>query len=194
MLILASRSPRRKELLSVLGLPFSVMAAEIDETPHTGEVPESYVVRIAREKAEAVAQQVSRSLVLSADTIVTIDGEILGKPASTEDAARMLRKLSGRRHVVLTAVCLIDQADRKIHEGIDRTAVWFSPLDENDIRNYIRREDVMDKAGSYAIQGYASVYIPRIEGNYSNVMGLPVPMVFDLLSRTCDLKNLEGRT
>jgi septum formation protein len=190
-LILASQSARRKELLAILGLPFSVVAAEIDESPHAAEPPEEYVVRIAREKARAVASHTSHSQVLSADTIVTIDGEILGKPVDQADAVRMLSRLSGRRHFVYTAVCLIDQVKDTMAEGIERTDVWFSPLDEAAILDYIRREDVMDKAGAYAIQGFASVYIPRIEGNYSNVMGLPLPLVFRLLGRAASAGSRE---
>ena len=123
-------------------------------------------------------------MVLSADTVVTIDGEILGKPADEEDAIRMLRKLSGREHAVYTAVSIINQDNEQILEGLERTRVWFNPLTDEDIRDYLRRENVFDKAGAYAIQGYAGIYIPKIEGNYFNVMGLPLPLVHELLCRT----------
>jgi septum formation protein len=182
-LVLASQSPRRRELLAVLGIPFSIMAAEIDETPRGGETPEDYVARLAREKGSEVASRISGSLVLAADTTVSIEGEILGKPADAAEAARMLGKLSGRRHSVYTAVCLIDQTRNAVHEGVERTEVWFRPLSEAEILDYIRRENVLDKAGAYAIQGLASIYVAKIEGNYSNVMGLPMPLVFDLLKR-----------
>jgi septum formation protein len=182
-LILASQSPRRKELLSILGYPFTVKPSSIDETPKEGEDPESLVVRVAREKGLEVASRVSQSIILSADTVVVVGGEILGKPEDERDAIRMLGKLSGRDHVVLTAVTLVNQPKQEVLEGIDRTRVWFTPLTDEEIRDYIRRENVFDKAGGYAIQGYAGAYIPRIEGNYFNVMGLPLPLVHQLLCR-----------
>lgn len=181
--VLASGSPRRRELLNVLGLSFTVIPASIAEIPAAGEDPETFVVRIAREKGMEVASRVSQSVLLSADTVVTIDGEILGKPADEEDAVRMLRKLSGRRHSVYTAVCLIDQRRDQMLDGLDKTDVWFDHMTESQIRDYVQRENVMDKAGAYAIQGYAAVYIPRIEGNYFNVVGLPLPLVHKLLCR-----------
>jgi septum formation protein len=183
-LVLASASPRRKELLAILGYPFSVMASSIDETPVSGETPEAFVVRAAREKGLEVASRVSQSVILSADTIVTIDGEILGKPLDEDDAMRMLRKLSGRDHSVLTAVTVVNQIRQETLEGLERTRVWFKSLTDEQIRDYIRRGNVMDKAGAYGIQGYAGVYIPKIEGNYFNVMGLPLPLVHELLCRT----------
>ena len=183
-LILASQSPRRRELLSILGLPFTVVPASIDEIPLPGETPEIFVVRAAREKGMEVASRVSQSVVLSADTVVTIDGEILGKPQDEADAARMLRKLSGRDHWVYTAVTIVNQVRQETVGGLDRTRVWFHSLTDEQIRDYIRRENVFDKAGAYAIQGYAGIYIPKIEGNYFNVMGLPLPLVHQLLCRT----------
>jgi septum formation protein len=183
-LVLASESPRRKELLSVLGIPFSVMPAAIDEIPEPGEDPKKFAIRVAREKGMEVASRVSRSVVLSADTVVTIGGEILGKPVDHDDAERMLTRLQSRRHSVLTAICVINQIKQETIEGVDQTEVWFDPMSAAEIRDYIRRENVMDKAGAYAIQGYAGVYSPRIEGNYFNVMGLPLPLVHKLLCRT----------
>jgi septum formation protein len=121
--------------------------------------------------------------VLSADTVVTIDRDILGKPADANEAAAMLRKLSGRDHWVYTAICVLHQEKEEMLEGLDRTRVWFDPLDDTTIHDYIRRENVLDKAGAYAVQGYAGVFIPKIEGNYFNVMGLPLPLVHSLLSR-----------
>ena len=183
-LILASQSPRRKELLSILGIPFNVVPSSIDETPMPGENPTSFVARVARDKGMEVASRMQQSLVLSADTIVTIDGEILNKPEDQRDAVRMLRKLSGRAHEVYTAVCLINQVKGETLEGLDRTQVWFEAMTDEQIHDYIHHENVMDKAGAYAIQGYAGVYIPRIDGNYFNVMGLPLPLVHKLLCRT----------
>jgi septum formation protein len=183
-LILASQSPRRRELLAILGIPFTVAPSAVPEIPHPDETAERFAVRVAREKGMDVASRVSGSVVLAADTVVTINGEILGKPVDSADAVRMLRLLSGRRHAVFTAICLINQDRNEVLEGIDRTDVWFDPLTDEQIHDYLRREDVMDKAGAYAIQGYAGVYIPKIEGNYFNVMGLPLPLAFQLLCRT----------
>jgi septum formation protein len=183
-LVLASQSPRRKELLAILGYPFTVIPSSIDETPKAGEAPETFVVRMAREKGLEVASRVSHSAVLSADTVVVIDDEILGKPINEDDAARMLRKLSGRDHWVYTAVAIVNQTTKETLEGLERTRVWFVPLTGDQILDYLRRENVLDKAGAYAIQGYAAVYIPKIEGNYFNVMGLPLPLVHNLLCRT----------
>ena len=183
-LVLASQSPRRKELLAILGYPFTVVPSSIDETPAAGENPETFVVRVAREKGMEVASRVSQSVIISADTVVTINNQILGKPADEKDAARMLRELSGRGHWVLTAVTIVNQMKQETLEGLERTQVWFSSLTDEQIFDYIRRENVFDKAGAYAIQGYAGVYIPKIEGNYFNVMGLPLPLVYRLLCRT----------
>lgn len=183
-LVLASQSPRRRELLSILGIPFTIIPASIDETPLPGEAPETFVSRAAREKGAEVASRVSNSVILSADTVVTIDGQILGKPTDREDAIRMLRKLSGKDHLVYTALTVIDQPRQQTLEGLDRTRVWFNALSDDVILDYIDRENVFDKAGAYAIQGYAGVYIPKIEGNYFNVMGLPLPLVHELLCLT----------
>jgi septum formation protein len=166
----------------MLGIPFSIVVPNIDETPGSGESPKGYVSRVARQKAMDVTSRVSRSLILAADTVVTIDGEILGKPNDEGDAVRMLAKLSGRDHLVLTAVCIVDQLKDKTREKIEETVVSFNPLTESAIRDYLVRENVMDKAGAYAIQGFASVFIPRISGSYSNVMGLPLALVYELLS------------
>ena len=184
MLVLASESPRRQELLRILGVPFRVVPPTIDESPRAGELPMEFVARLARDKATEVAGRVSGSVVISADTAVAVGGEILGKPADSEDAVRMLEKLSGRRHSVYTGVFVVNQVKGSVLEGIDRTDVWFKPLTDPLIRDYIRRENVMDKAGAYAIQGYAAVFIPKIEGNYANVMGLPLPLIHELLCRT----------
>ena len=183
-LVLASQSPRRRELLGILGIPFEVIPADIAEIPAAGESPEQFVVRAAREKGVEVGGRVSNSVVLSADTVVTVDGLILGKPENESHAIRMLTQLSGRQHVVYTAVCVIDQIHGEMHEDLSKTDVWFRSMTEAEIIDYVRREDVSDKAGAYAIQGYAGVYISKIEGNYGNVMGLPLPVVHDFLSRT----------
>ena len=182
-LVLASESPRRRELLGLLGLPFEIVSSNVDETPLSGESDVEFVARAAREKGEHVAGRNPDAVVLSADTIVSLDGEILGKPNDTDHAARMLGMLSGRQHAVYTAVSTIHMATRTRYEGIEETRVWFSDLDREMIDTYILREEVLDKAGAYGIQGFASVFIPKIEGNYPNVMGLPLPLIYDLLSR-----------
>jgi len=181
-LVLASQSPRRKELLEILGVPFSIVVPATDETPRLGESPEDYVVRVARDKAREVAFRVKESTVVAADTVVTIDLEILGKPHDRADAVRMLSRLSGRDHEVFTAVCVINQLNGVVREGLEKTSVSFRKLSRQEIEDYLERENVLDKAGAYAIQGFASVFIPRISGSYSNVMGLPLALVYDFLS------------
>ncbi len=182
-LVLASESPRRRELLGLLGVPFEIVSSDVDELLRACETDLDFVRRTAREKGEAVADQVPDAVVLSADTIVSLDGEILGKPMDADDARRMLRMLSGRQHNVYTAVSTIHAAKNTRHEGLEETRVWFNDLQSEMIDDYIRCEEVFDKAGGYGIQGFASVFIPRIEGNYANVMGLPLPLTYDLLIR-----------
>jgi septum formation protein len=180
-LILASRSPRRAELLTAAGIAFEVLAADIDETPHPNETPAAYVERLAIDKARAVLVLRPGARVLGADTTVTIDGEILGKPVDAEDAARMLRKLSGRPHDVHTGVAVVSAAG--VSSDVATTRVWFAPMTDEDISWYVGTGEPVDRAGAYAIQGLASRFIPRIEGSYSNVVGLPVAMVSSILMR-----------
>lgn len=182
-LILASRSPRRRELLGILGIPFEVIPSSADEIPEPRESPVDFVARAARDKGAEVAARVPGAIILSADTIVSIDQEILGKPTDRDDAIRMLEQLSGREHSVYTAISVTDSASGARHAGLDETRVSFSEIGRPTIEDYIQREHVMDKAGAYAIQGFASIFIPRIEGNYGNVMGLPLHLTYDLLSR-----------
>ena len=182
-LVLASESPRRRELLGVLGFPFEIVSSNVTETPLSGETDLEFVSRAAREKGEEVAGRIPDAVVLSADTIVSVDGEILGKPNDADHARGMLRMLSDRQHNVYTAVSTIHAAINTRYEGMEETRVWFRDLDSEMIEDYIRREEVLDKAGGYGIQGFASVFIPRIEGNYANVMGLPLPLTYDLLTR-----------
>ena len=176
ILILASASPRRAELLRAAGVSFTVRAADIDEACRPGEPAADYVLRLAGEKAEAVAR--GDELVLGADTTVVIDGEIVGKPTDAADAARMLRALGGRWHEVLTAVHL--RRGSQIRAEVAITRVKFAPLSDEEIKWYIASGEPFDKAGAYAIQGYASLFIERIEGSYSNVVGLPVQLVYQL--------------
>jgi septum formation protein len=179
--ILASRSPRRSELLSAAGIGFEVLAADIDETPAAAEDPQAYFRRLAIAKAAAVFALRPDARVLGADTTVTIDGEILGKPLDDADAGRMLRLLSGRVHDVHTGVALISAAG--IRSAVDTTRVWFSPMTDEDISWYVATGEPADRAGAYAIQGFASRFIPRIEGSYSNVVGLPVALVSSILKQ-----------
>ena len=177
MLVLASRSPRRRDILQQAGIPFVVRPIEVDETPLLGEAARDYVTRVAREKASAAAGlPADCEIVLAADTTVAIHGEILGKPLDAADARRMLHMLSGQRHEVRTAICL-RSASRAI-EDCAETSVWFAPLSPQEIDDYAASGEPMDKAGAYAIQGLASKFVQRIEGCYFNVMGLPVALVY----------------
>jgi septum formation protein len=179
MLVLASASPRRQELLRNARIPFAVEPAHIAEDPLPGEGAKECAERLAREKALAVAGKRTNDVVLGADTVVVIEGQILGKPADAADAARMLRMLSGRVHQVITGVCFV--ACGQCAVGSETTSVTMSEIPEREIAAYIASGEPMDKAGAYAIQGIASRWIPRIEGDYSNVVGLPVALVWRML-------------
>ena len=197
MLILASASPRRRELLTQAGFEFQIHPAHIPEDPNPDEDPIAYVTRLAREKAEAVFRKITGApglssenpdrtsteagslLVLGADTTVTLDNHILGKPESPEDAARMLRLLSGRTHRVITGVALVSA--HRAQAIAEVTEVEFLPLSETQIQSYIATGEPNDKAGAYAIQGRAARWIPRIQGCYFNVVGLPISRVSTLL-------------
>lgn len=195
MLVLASASPRRQELLGNAGISFTVQPANIDETLRSGEAPRYYAERLAREKALAVWRLRPQDLVLGADTIVVIDEMILGKPVDAVDASRMLRLLSGRVHRVITGVCVIGPSSRSESPlasnaqaptalektNSETTLVTMNELSDAEIRDYIMTGEPMDKAGAYAIQGMASRWIPRIEGDYSNVVGLPMARVYSML-------------
>ncbi len=180
--MLASASPRRAELLRVAGFDFDVVASAADETVWPAEAPERYVRRVAEAKARAVRERVGDRLVLAADTTVVVDERILGKPVDLTDARRMLQLLAGRTHSVLTAVCwLASEADIRVA----RTTVDVAPLSVDEIDWYVRSGEPMDKAGAYAIQGLASRFIRRIEGSYSNVVGLPLALVHEMVRSAC---------
>jgi septum formation protein len=184
VLILASASPRRADLLTAAGFEFVVRPVEIDERPRAGELPGPYVVRLAREKASAASVAPGdgpADVVLAADTSVVVDGVILGKPADDEDARRMLRLLSGREHEVLTGVAV--RRDGREVTGIASTLVRFAPMSAREIDWYVASGEPRDKAGAYAVQGLASRFVDSITGSYSNVVGLPVSMVYQLLNR-----------
>jgi septum formation protein len=157
-----------------------VLAADIDETPQADESPAAYVERLAIEKARAVFALRPAARVLGADTTVTIDGEILGKPIDEQDAVRMLRLLEGRAHEVHTGVALVSA--HGIKSAVDTTRVWFARMTDEDISWYVATGEPADRAGAYAIQGFASRFIPRIDGSYSNVVGLPVALVSSILN------------
>ena len=184
-LILASASPRRSELLRAAGIQFDVLPADIDESALPGESAEHHVRRLAEAKACAVLPRAGGRPVLSADTVVVVAGEILGKPADEADARRILRLLSGRSHEVITGVCL------RRHEGeggrqtseVAVTTVEFAPLNDAEIAWYVASGEPRDKAGAYAIQGLASRFVTRIDGSYSNVVGLPVAVVYRMCKR-----------
>ena len=205
MLVLASASPRRQELLRSAGIPFTVQPADVDETPLSGEAARECAERLAREKALKVWRKRPQELVLGADTVVVVDGAILGKPADAADAARMLRMLAGRAHEVITGVCMVKSAagressvpshgstaedcgkqEAHVQTSSETTLVRMGDIPDDEILEYVASGEPMDKAGAYAIQGWASRWIWRIEGDYSNVVGLPVALVYGLL-RTYD--------
>lgn len=179
MIVLASRSPRRAELLRNAGFNFRIEAADIDETPRHKEAALDYALRLAEEKNLAI-DSAPGEVVLSADTVVVLHSEIMGKPTDADDARRILSALSGRRHEVITGICL--RAGGRILRDSASTAVWFAPLSSEEIDFYVASGEPMDKAGAYGIQGIASRYIDRIDGSYSNVVGLPVALVYHRLN------------
>ena len=178
-LILASASPRRAELLRNAAINFTVEPAHVAEQPFPNEAPLEYAQRLAHDKARAMFARTSGSAVLGADTVVVVDEHLLEKPIDDDDAARMLRLLSGRTHQVITGVCLVAPAFERTEAEI--TQVVFSPLSEDEIAYYVQTGEPMDKAGAYAIQGIASRWVERIEGCYFNVVGLPLPRVYRML-------------
>jgi septum formation protein len=183
ILVLASASPRRQELLRQAGISFAVHPAHLDEDQHAGEPPLEYAHRLSREKALAVAEHYPQRYVLGADTIVVLDGEVLGKPRDVEDAERMLRILSGRGHKVSTAVTVVTP-DGETETRSTTTEVYFRALTPDEIREYAVGGEPMDKAGAYAIQGGAARWTDRIVGDYSNVVGLPLPLVTEMLRKS----------
>jgi septum formation protein len=185
-LVLASRSPRRRELLAAAGWTFDVATADVDESRQPGESPRDYVERVARAKAlaaptfaEATAGKPDPPVIVAADTVVVVDADILGKPIDVEDAKRMLRRLSGRAHDVVTGVAV--RCGERIASTVEETRVWFDPLTDAMIDEYVRSGEPFDKAGAYGIQGRASRFIPRIDGSYTAVVGLPVAAVARLV-------------
>ena len=184
-LILASSSSRRAELLRDAGIAFEVNAPHVDEARHPDETAEKMVARLAEAKARVVAELVGEgkpAIIIGADTAVELDGEIFGKPRDAADAREMLSYLSGRTHFVLTGICVLRLPDGATRSAVERTAVTFAPLDPSEIEAYVTSGEPFDKAGGYAIQGRAGRYIPRIEGCYFNVVGLPLARLHAQLS------------
>ena len=182
-IILASSSPRRAELLKGLGIAFELAPSYIEERPHAGEAPPDYIMRLARAKVIAVARQWEAGLVIGADTIVVVDGRILEKPEDEDDAMQLLRQLSGRWHAVMTGVALYDIGSRREVADYDKTLVRFALLSEKEIRWYVTTGEPMDKAGGYGIQGLGGLFVEEIAGNYFNVVGLPIPLLYRLARR-----------
>jgi septum formation protein len=193
-LVLASSSPRRTEILTAVGWPFEAQAAHIDETRLEGEPPEDFVSRLARAKAERVAGTRLFGLVLGADTTVVVDGHVLEKPRDEEDARRMLRLMSERGHEVLTGVALVSAESGRVAAGLERTRVRFAAMTDEEIAWHVETGSVLDKAGAYAIQGRAALFIEGIEGDYWNVVGLPVRLVYELARGFDEAMNAELAT
>jgi septum formation protein len=180
-IILASGSPRRAEILNSIGWEFTKDVPDIDEGELPGESPESYVQRLAKNKAKTVAARYPGQLVLGADTTVVVDGEIIGKPTDLADARRMLEMLSGKRHEVLTGVAVVSNG--KVQLGLQRTAVKFAHMTDAEINFLAEMGDPLDKAGAYAVQAQAALFIEGIEGDYWNVVGLPISLVYELVKK-----------
>jgi septum formation protein len=178
--VLASSSPRRRGLLDLIGIKHDVRPADVDETMRAGERAHDYAERLAREKAEVIAAAGGDNIVIGADTIVVIDGRVLGKPVNEQQAAAMLESLGGRTHTVVTAVALV--ADGQISSAVEEVTVTFRPLTLDEINSYIATGEPMDKAGAYGIQGYGATIVERIEGDYFAVMGLPLVRLVRLLA------------
>lgn len=181
-LILASASARRAQILRDAGLPFQIISSAIDEAPMEGESPQDLVRRLAEQKAQLVAARaVGPAIVIGADTVVVLNGKILGKPRSAEEARAMLEQLSGRTHAVITGIALIRLPDEAARQELETTQVTFAPMTEEDISSYVATGEPFDKAGGYAIQGRGGRHITRIEGGYFNVVGLPLGKLYGLL-------------
>ena len=177
--ILASQSPRRRELLTLVGIAHEVRPADIDETYLTGEKPAPHAERLARGKCAVIAEREPDALVIGSDTIVVVDGDVLGKPADEGDAAHMLRRLSGRTHIVVTAVAVAWRGETR--SAVEEVTVTFHSLSDDDIAAYIATREPMDKAGAYGIQGFGATIVERVDGDYFAVMGLPLQLLVRVL-------------
>jgi len=177
--ILASQSPRRRELLTLVGIPHTVRPADVDERYLPGEDPAAHAERLAREKAATIARREPDAVVIGSDTIVVVDGDVLGKPADETDAARMLARLAGRSHVVMTAVAVSWHGESR--SGVEEVGVTFHDLDDAEIAAYVATREPMDKAGAYGIQGYGATIVQRINGDFFAVMGFPLVRFVEML-------------
>jgi septum formation protein len=182
-LILASASPRRADLLREAGIDVEIQPANVDEDIAPYEAPEAYVRRVAEAKGRAISARAPGRFVLAADTAVVVDRQILGKPTNAEDAARMLRLLSARTHEVVSGICLLKDQERVVETVVEVSTVEFAALSPAEIAWYVASGESMDKAGGYGIQGLASRFVTRIEGSYSNVVGLPVAVVYRMCTK-----------
>jgi septum formation protein len=182
-IVLASSSPRRRQLLDMLRIPFRVIAPDVDEHVLPAEAPDHYVTRLARAKAVAVAARAPGELILAADTTVVLDGEIFGKPESPAHAVAMLTRLQGRTHEVMTGVAVLRDGGGDVAEALDISRVTFRAMDRAGLESYVATGEPLDKAGAYAIQGVGALLIARVEGDVYGVMGLPLGLVVDLLAR-----------
>ncbi|HQM90617.1 MAG TPA: nucleoside triphosphate pyrophosphatase [Syntrophales bacterium] len=191
-LILASASPRRREMLRMLGVEFTVLQSSVDENPHAGESPEAYALRLSEAKARAVAALRPGRWVLGADTIVTIDGELLGKPRTPEEARRMIRRLSGRAHTVITAFTLFNSGrNRPIRRAVSSQVV-FKEIPDDELEWYVSTDEPYDKAGGYAVQGKAALFVSEVHGSWTSVVGLPLCEVVEAL-KGLGLADFTGR-
>jgi septum formation protein len=179
--ILASASPRRRELLTLVGIEHEVRPADVDESQLAGETPVAHAERLARAKAHTVAEHEPGAVVIAADTIVVVDGDVLGKPRDGRDAHAMLRRLSGRTHTVLTAIAVARES--RTESAVESVDVTFRPLSDEEIDAYIATGEPMDKAGAYGIQGYGATIVERVDGDYFSVMGLGLRRLVELLER-----------
>lgn len=182
-IILASSSPRRKELFQILGLPFKVVVSDVDERLNPRLGPCSQAEYLSQQKAKSVAVKYADALIIAADTFVVVKGEILGKPESIDDARRMLRKLSGKRHTVVSGITVLDTKTKKLITKSVETYVYVKKLSEKEISSYLLKEEVLDKSGAYAIQGPASTFVKRIEGEFYNIVGLPLFTLAEMLRK-----------
>ena len=180
-IILASNSPRRRELLTQIGLAFAVAPSDVDERLLPGEAPKDYAERLALEKARSASERAGQAIVIAADTIVVVDRTVLGKPSDAEDARRMLMELSGREHEVVTALAVMDAATGRSSVRTSITRVWFRALTKREIDAYVATSEPLDKAGAYGIQERGALLVDRIEGCYSNVVGLPLSLLGEML-------------
>ena len=180
-ILLASQSPRRRDLLRMIGIPFEAIPADIDESQLPGEPPAEHAERLAREKGAVIAARRPDALVISADTIVVLDGEVLGKPADAAEARATLRRLSGRTHTVFTAVAVAFEG--RVESEVEAVAVTFRELDDETIAAYVETGEPMDKAGAYGIQGYGAIIVQRIDGDFFAVMGLALGLLVELMAR-----------